>query len=65
MSNAQYVDALNANAGGSLSTTERDALVAGLNGGTETRATALRQVAEDADFRAQDEPVGRSTCLLL
>lgn len=51
LTHAQYVDALNALAGGALSQAERDALVAGLTGGTETRATALRKVADDADFR--------------
>jgi photosystem II stability/assembly factor-like uncharacterized protein len=50
MTNAQYVDALNANTGGSLTQAERDALVAGLNGGTRTRADALRAVAENAEF---------------
>ena len=54
MSNAQYVDALNVNAGGSLSQGERDALVAGLNASTETRATVLRKTAEDADLRARE-----------
>ncbi|MCM3873680.1 MAG: hypothetical protein ND895_23585 [Pyrinomonadaceae bacterium] len=54
MTNAQYVDALNANTGGSLSSAERNALVSGLNAATETRATALRKVAEDADFRARE-----------
>jgi hypothetical protein len=54
MTNAQYVDALNANTGGSLSQAERDSLVAGLTGGTETRATALRKAADDADFRARE-----------
>ncbi len=49
---AQFVDALNANANGALSTTERDALVVGLQNGTETQATVLRRVAEDDDFRA-------------
>ncbi|HEX6622708.1 MAG TPA: Calx-beta domain-containing protein [Pyrinomonadaceae bacterium] len=48
---AQYVDALNLNANNPLSQTERDALVNGLTAGTETRATALRRVADDADFR--------------
>ena len=48
---AQYVDALNTNAGGALSTAERDALVAGLQTGAETRASVLRKVAEDVDFR--------------
>jgi hypothetical protein len=58
MTNAQYVDALNTNTGNSLSTTERNNLVNGLNGGTETRATALRKVAEDADFRARETNPG-------
>jgi hypothetical protein len=48
---AQYVDNLNTLAGGALSASERDALVNGLTGGQETRATALRKVAEDVDFR--------------
>ncbi len=51
---SQYVDALNANAGGALSTSERNTLVGGVIAGTETRATALRQVAEDADFKAAE-----------
>ncbi|HVF57802.1 MAG TPA: DUF4394 domain-containing protein [Pyrinomonadaceae bacterium] len=46
----EFVDALNANTGGALSQAERDALVAGLAAGTETRATVLRKVVEDADF---------------
>jgi hypothetical protein len=46
----QYVDALNANTGGALSQAERNALVAGLKGGTETRATVLRGVAENRIF---------------
>jgi hypothetical protein len=50
LSNAQYVDALNANAAGALNTSERNALVNGLNGGTETRATILREVAENEIF---------------
>ena len=54
LSNEQYVDALNANTGGSLSQSERDALVAGLNSMTETRATVLRKVADDADFKARE-----------
>ena len=47
---AQFVDALNVNAGSALSMTERNALVAELSGGTKTRAQVLRAVAEDADF---------------
>ncbi len=54
MTNAQYVDAINANTAGSLSQGERDSLVSGLNGGTETRATALRKAADDPDFRARE-----------
>ena len=50
MTNAQYVDALNANTGGSLTQAERDALVSALNDGTRTRADALRAVAENAEF---------------
>jgi hypothetical protein len=47
---AQYVDNLNTLAGGPLSTAERNALVNGLSGGQETRATVLRKIAEDVDF---------------
>ncbi|HWS85406.1 MAG TPA: DUF4394 domain-containing protein [Pyrinomonadaceae bacterium] len=54
LTNAQYVDALNANSGGALSTSERDALVAALDGGTVTRAQALRSVVEDATFAASE-----------
>ncbi|MET0621938.1 MAG: FG-GAP-like repeat-containing protein, partial [Pyrinomonadaceae bacterium] len=46
----QFVDALNANAGGALSQSERDALVAELKDGVKTRAQALRAVVEDADL---------------
>jgi hypothetical protein len=50
---AQFVDALNANAGGALSPQERDALVAELTtagNSPEGRARALRRVAEDEDL---------------
>jgi cytochrome c peroxidase len=50
LSNQQYVDALNANTGGSLSATDRNALIAGLNGAMETRASVLRKVVENAAF---------------
>ena len=50
LSNERYVDALNANTGGSLTTTERNALVDGLNAFTETRASVLRKVAENPAF---------------
>jgi subtilisin family serine protease len=50
LSYRQFVDALNVNAGGVLSQTDRDALVAGLQNGAETRATVLRKVAENQTF---------------
>ena len=55
MTAAQFVDALNAKAGGALSPGERDALVAGLQAGAKTRAQALRVVAEDADLNAAEK----------
>ena len=54
MSNAEYVDALNANTGGSLSPAERDALVADLAAQRVNRAQALRVVADDEDFRRRE-----------
>jgi hypothetical protein len=54
LTNEQYVDALNANTAGSLSASQRDALVAGLNASTETRATVLRKVADDLEFKARE-----------
>ena len=51
---AQYVDRLNAGSGGSLSQSERDALVAGLEAGTETRGTVLLKVGDDEDFRRRE-----------
>ena len=54
MSNAQYVDALIANTGAAFNQADRDALVNGLGGGTETRATALRKIVEYNAF-AQKE----------
>jgi hypothetical protein len=50
---AQYVDGLNANTGNSLTPAERDALVNGMIGGTETRATVLIKVADNAAFAQQ------------
>ena len=47
---AQFVDTMNANAGGPLSQAERDQLVSDLNAGVKTRAQALRIVAEDPDL---------------
>ncbi|HEX8282985.1 MAG TPA: SBBP repeat-containing protein [Pyrinomonadaceae bacterium] len=51
---SQYVERLNAKSSGALSVSEFAALVAGLEAGTETRATALLKVADDADFRARE-----------
>ncbi|MBA3568864.1 MAG: PD40 domain-containing protein [Pyrinomonadaceae bacterium] len=50
MTSVQYVDSLNANAGGALSSSERDELVNELSSGAKTRAQVLRAVAEDVDF---------------
>ncbi|HEX5702992.1 MAG TPA: TIGR03118 family protein [Pyrinomonadaceae bacterium] len=54
MSNAQYVDRLIQNAGGGFPPSDRDAWVAGLNGGTKTRATVLREISERASFKQQE-----------
>ena len=52
MSAAQFVDTLNANTGGSLTQSERDALVNQLNANNTTagRAAVVRSVAENAEF---------------
>ena len=50
MTAAQFVDALNANTGNSLTQSERNALVNGLLGGTETRASVLRKIADNQAF---------------
>jgi hypothetical protein len=52
LGNDAYVDALVSHTGVSFSSSEREALVNGLNSGTLTRATALRQIAEDGRFMA-------------
>ncbi|CAN5656757.1 hypothetical protein BH20ACI3_BH20ACI3_14800 [soil metagenome] len=51
---AQFVDTLNANAGGPLSQGERDQLVSDLTSGAKTRAQVLRAVAEDPDLFAAE-----------
>jgi Tol biopolymer transport system component/N-acetylneuraminic acid mutarotase len=51
---AQFVDMLNANAGGPLSPAERNQLVSDLTGGAKTRAQVLRAVAEDPDLVAAE-----------
>jgi len=50
MTPAQFVDALNANAGGVLSPAERNQLVSDLTTGVKTRGQVLRSVAEDPDL---------------
>jgi hypothetical protein len=54
LTNAQYVDALIANTGVSFTMAERNALVNGLNGATETRATVLRKITENAGFKTAE-----------
>ena len=50
LSAAQFVDALNQNAGGALSASERDQLVSELASGAKNRAQVVRAIAEDADL---------------
>jgi len=50
MTNAQFVDALLRNAGLTLSASDRQALIDGLNNGTLTRAQVLRQIVENTAF---------------
>jgi Calx-beta domain-containing protein len=50
MTPAQFVDALNQNAGNPLSTAECDQLVSDLTGNVKTRAQVLRVVADDQDL---------------
>jgi hypothetical protein len=54
MTAAQFVDALNANAGNPLSTAERDQLVSDLATAAKTRAQVLRAVAEDPDLASAE-----------
>jgi len=50
LSAVEFVDKLNANAGGFLSQSERNSLVSDLSSGMKTRAQVLRAVAEQPDF---------------
>jgi hypothetical protein len=52
---AQYVDALLANAGLTPDVGGRDALINGLAAGTETRATVLRTIAENAALKRNEQ----------
>jgi CSLREA domain-containing protein len=49
-----YVDALNANAGGVLSQTERDSFVSALKNNVKTRAQVLRAVAENPQMTRRE-----------
>src|SRR2546423_4794576 len=51
---AEYVDRLNAQAGGVLSQSERDLHVGLLTAGLETRAAVLRRVAESGEFTRRE-----------
>jgi hypothetical protein len=55
MGHDQFVDALFANAGVHPPQAERDGLVNGLRAGSETRATVLRKVSDDAQFKQQEQ----------
>ena len=55
MTDEQFVDALFANAGVTPAQAERDALVAGLRSHTETRATVLRKVSDNSEFRRKEQ----------
>ena len=57
-SNEQYVDRLLANAGIEAPTAEHEALVAGLNDGTQTRASVLRRVADNEQFARRERVRG-------
>ncbi|MDX6382740.1 MAG: serine protease, partial [Blastocatellia bacterium] len=54
MTSAQFVDALNLNAGNPLSPAERDQLVSDLSTAAKTRAQVLRAVAEDPDLKTAE-----------
>ena len=51
MSNTQFVDMLNHNAGNVLATNERDALVSSLNASTVSRGEVVKSIAENATYR--------------
>ncbi len=55
MSQATFVETLNTNAGGVLTVSERNQLIADLTSGAKTRAEVLRQVAEDLDLKAAED----------
>src|SRR5205085_9372371 len=57
MTPAQFVDKLNANAGGVLDATQRASLINELTGNNTNagRASVLRKVAEDSDFDSREK----------
>jgi hypothetical protein len=55
MTDDQFVDALFANAGVRPAEAERNDLVEGLRQGRETRATVLRKVSDDAEFKRKEQ----------
>jgi hypothetical protein len=55
MSDDSFVAALFQNAGVQPTQAERDALVAGLRSHTETRATVLRKVSDNSEFRRNEQ----------
>jgi hypothetical protein len=54
MTEAQFVDTLNTNAGNPLSPSERNQLVSDLSTNAKTRAQVLRAVAEDTDLNSSE-----------
>jgi hypothetical protein len=54
LTNAEYVDTLYANAGVVPGQVERDVLVAGLDGGSETRGSTLQRVVDNPAFFQQE-----------
>ncbi|MCU1354750.1 MAG: hypothetical protein JWM89_168 [Acidimicrobiales bacterium] len=52
LTNTQYVDKLIANSGGTFTSSQRSALINGLNGATKTRASVLGEVAGNASVQA-------------
>jgi hypothetical protein len=54
LSDAQFVDTLNQNAGGVLSPSERDQLVTALTSGSQTRAQVLTTIAENGQFAERE-----------
>jgi len=54
LDNRQYVEQLYTNAGVPASASEKDSLIAGLNNGTETRASVLSKVADNQALQQKE-----------